>query len=44
MTAPDYGIVVSVMSNTSDASLRGIAVELLQRFAEQKKASESGSP
>ena len=36
ITAPEHGIVVAAMSNTSDASLRAMAVTLVQLFAERK--------
>ena len=36
MTFPERGIVVSVMSNTSDASLRSIALDVAQAFAERQ--------
>jgi hypothetical protein len=36
MTAPEHGIVVSVMSNTSDASLRPIALNIAQAFAQPR--------
>lgn len=37
MTFPDRGIVVAVMSNTSDASVRSIALNIAQVFAEEGK-------
>jgi hypothetical protein len=40
MTSPERGIVVAVMSNTSDASLRPIALNIAQVFAEQKGSPE----
>ena len=38
MTFPERGIVVAVMSNTSDASLRSIALGLAQTFAERVRS------
>jgi CubicO group peptidase (beta-lactamase class C family) len=43
MIAPERGIVVSVMSNTSDASLRPIALNIAQAFAEQQRSPERKS-
>jgi serine beta-lactamase-like protein LACTB len=40
MTLPERGIVVAVMSNTSDASLRSIALNLAQIFAEHQSRPE----
>jgi serine beta-lactamase-like protein LACTB len=40
MTFPERGIVVSVMSNTSDASLWPIALNIAQVFAEEKRSPE----
>jgi len=41
VTLPEHGIVVAVMSNTSDAFLRSISLGLLQTFAEHQKRPES---
>ena len=41
MTSPERGIVVSVMSNTSDASVRSIALNLAQTFAEHTSSPDS---
>jgi len=38
MTSPERGLVVSVMSNTSDASLRPIALNILQAFAKHESS------
>ncbi len=42
-TAPDRGIVVAVMSNTSDATLRPTALAILEVFAERQRGLEQRS-
>jgi CubicO group peptidase (beta-lactamase class C family) len=40
VTYPEHGIVVAVMSNTSDASLKGIAVDVARAFAKRRRSPE----
>jgi CubicO group peptidase (beta-lactamase class C family) len=40
VTYPEHRIAVAVMSNTSDASLKGIAVDVAQAFAKRRRSPQ----